>query len=168
MKKIEYKKGEKFNNLIFIKEVPPMVSPSRSTRKAIFKCYCGVEFETTINSVKSGNTTSCGCFGYVSRKKRFTKHGMRGHHVYKTWCGIKTRCYNPNRSDYKYYGGRGIVMSNDFKDNFLSFYNYVSSLENYQNVKSKKLTVDRINNKLGYKKGNLRWATRLQQTRNRG
>jgi hypothetical protein len=36
--------------------------------------------------------------------------------IYKTWVGIKTRCYNKNRSDYKFYGERGISLSDEFHD----------------------------------------------------
>ena len=118
MKKLIIIPGQKINGLIFVKEIQSHRSPSRKTRKAIFRCYCGKEFDVIIRSVISGNTKSCGCFGIESRKKRFTKHGKRNHELYSIWCTIKSRCYNKNRNDFKYYGGRNIKISNEFKKDF--------------------------------------------------
>ncbi len=167
MKRINYINGDSINGLVFIKEIEPHISPSRKTRRAIFKCFCGKEFNTIIRSVVSENTKSCGCFGIKSRSIRFTKHGLRQHPLYRIWCSIKTRCTNKKRSDYKYYGGKSIKLSEEFSINFLSFFNYVSSLKRYNERQSKNLTLDRIKNDGDYAKGNLRWATRKEQANNR-
>jgi hypothetical protein len=58
-------------------------------------------------------------------------------------------------------------MSKEFKNNFKAFFDYVVTLPNYENRETLKLTVDRINNKRGYQRGNLQWATRKQQANNR-
>lgn len=164
--KIHYKSGDIVNGLKFIKQVDPHRSKlGIPQRKAEFECYCGNKFTTIIQSVRSGNTKSCGCYGKLSRSIRFTKHGLRQHHVYNVWCGIKTRCYNKKRADYKYYGGLGIVLSDEFHD-FMCFYDYVTSLPDYDKVEELKLTIDRINVRLNYQKNNLRWATRKQQSLN--
>jgi hypothetical protein len=165
MKAIVYETGQFVNGLKFIKEIAPRVSASRRSRMALFECYCGKLFEVLIGSVISGNTTSCGCWGAKSRSIRFKKHGLRGHDIYKVWCGIKTRCYNKNRIDYKYYGAIGIVLSQEFHD-FEVFLKYVSSLPLYHKRKELKLTIDRINVKENYERGNLRWATRKEQSLN--
>jgi len=167
MKRIIYKNGDILNGLIFIQETLPLVSPSRKTRKAIFKCHCGNEFDTVIRSVISGNTKSCGCYGIESRKKRFTKHGLRNHPIYRIWQSIKTRCTNKSRADYKYYGGSGISLSKEFSDDFGNFYNYVTSLKYYEKRVELALTLDRVDNTKNYEKGNLRWATRKMQANNR-
>jgi len=165
MKRIEYNKGESINGLIFIKDSGYLISKSRKTRKAVFLCKCGEYFETTINSVVSENTKSCGCFGKKSRSDRFKKHGLRFDPIYKIWCGIKTRCYNKNRIDYKYYGALGIGLSEEFL-NFKSFYDHVTSLPLYEKRQSEKLTIDRIDVCKNYEKNNLRWATRKEQSLN--
>jgi hypothetical protein len=165
MKKITYKTGDIINRLMFIKEVDPHKSLSRNTRKALFKCHCGKMFEAIIRSVISGNTKSCGCYKTSSTIKRFRKHGLRNHPVYKIWCGIKTRCYNKKRIDYKYYGGMGIELSDEFHD-FKLFYDYVTNLPDYERREELKLTIDRVNSKLNYQRNNLRWATRKQQSLN--
>lgn len=165
MKAIQYTTGQNINGLVFVKEIAPLVSPSRFSRMAIFQCHCGRQFETLIRSVVTGNTKSCGCWGAKSRSIRFTQHGLRQHDVYKTWCGIKTRCYNKNRNDYKYYGGIGIIVSKEFHD-FKAFFDYVSTLERYELRHDLKLTIDRINVRGNYERGNLRWATRKEQSLN--
>ena len=120
-----------------------------------------------IRSALTGNTKSCGCLGVLSRKARFTKHGKSNHPIYKIWCGVKTRCYNKNRDDYKHYGGRGISLSQEFADDFQCFYDYVSELEFYKEREVRSLTIDRIDNNKNYERGNLRWGTREEQARNR-
>ena len=167
MKKINYEFGDHVNGLIYLYCVAPHISPSRKLRKAMFKCYCGKEFEAIIRSVVSENTKSCGCFGYISRSKRFKIHGLRNDPIYSVWCSIKTRCTNKNRLDYKYYGGSGINISDEFKNNFSSFYEYVTSLNNYDKRIKEKLTIDRIDNTKNYERGNLRWATRKAQANKR-
>jgi hypothetical protein len=166
MKRKEYNNGDVINSIVFIKEIDPYICPSRKMRKATFKCICGKQFDALISSILTGNTKSCGCFGINSRKERFTTHGKRNHKVYKIWCGIKTRCNNKNRKDYKYYGERGIKLSDEFND-FIKFYDYVTELPEYLNMIENKLTIDRIDNNGNYERGNLRWATKQQQTANR-
>lgn len=165
MKSIIYTTGQIINGLIFVKEVAPLISPSRKSRMALFQCHCGRKFEALIRSVITGNTKSCGCWGAKSRSIRFKKHGLREHDVYRTWCGIKTRCYNKNRIDYKYYGAVGIALSEEFHD-FKMFFDYVASLPLYEKRKELKLTIDRIDVLKNYERGNLRWATRKEQSLN--
>lgn len=45
-------------------------------------------------------------------------HGMYKTHLYYVWHGIKSRCYTPTTSGYKYYGGRGIVVCEEWKKQF--------------------------------------------------
>jgi len=168
MKKIKYKEGEIINGLVFVADAEPHISPSRKTRAAVFKCFCGQRFKTLIRSVVTGNTKSCGCHGRQSRSDRFKKHGLRSHKLYGTWQSMKTRCYNRKRADYKYYGGRGISVSEEFRGDFNVWFDYVTSLSNYESRDELNLTIDRIDNNKNYERGNLRWATKKQQARNSG
>lgn len=167
MKRICYSPGDLINGIEFIADCDPLVSPSRVSRRALFRCSCGNEFNAVIRSVKSGNTKSCGCYGRKTRSDRFTTHGKRSHPLYSVWCGIKTRCNNKSRPDYKYYGGRGICISGEFSGDFNAWFYYVISLDGYSDRVEKNLTIDRINNNKNYERGNLRWATKLQQVKNR-
>lgn len=165
MKTKNIEQGTIINGVEFMRELPHVEHPSRRSRFAEFRCYCGKIFNCYLASVVSGNTKSCGCYGASSRSDRFRKHGMSKEPIYKIWKGIKTRCYNKNRGDYKYYGGCGIVMSEEFHD-FKTWMDYVASLPGYATRAEDKLTIDRIDVTKNYERGNLRWATRKQQSLN--
>ena len=83
---------------------------------------------------------------------------------YKTWTEIKSRCMNPRKSGYKYYGGRGIQVCNEWLYSFENFLNYLKSNNMYP--KPAGLSIDRINNDGNYEPGNIRWATQSQQNYN--
>ena len=164
-RKYNYKAGDIINDITFLKYVEPYISNGHIVKMGLFRCKCGKEFICLMGSIVSKNTKSCGCYGLTSRSKRFKTHGLSQTKIYKRWKGIKTRCYNKNRNDYKYYGGRGIVLSDEFHD-FNVWYNYVKELPNYLNVEKLKLTIDRIDAFKNYERGNLRWATRKEQSLN--
>jgi len=86
--------------------------------------------------------------------------------LYYTYKSILYRCYNTENPYYKNYGGRGIKMSEEFKEDIKCFIDYVEALPNFKDRKRLKLSLDRIDNNTGYEKGNLRWATRKQQNNN--
>lgn len=167
-KRTEYTEGQVINTLTFVRDDGYYTSPCGSKhRGAIFRCYCGKEFRTRIITVTKKLTTSCGCFARAQKIKAATTHGKSKHFLFKKWIKIKERCYNPNAINYERYGARGIKMSEEFRDDFMSFFNYVTSLPNYENVKPLKLTLDRVDNDKGYQRGNLRWATASEQARNK-
>ena len=72
-------------------------------------------------------------------------HGMANHPLYGLWSGIKTRCYQPNDPRYKYYGGRGIKMHEQWINDPESFFKYVQSLPKFGKLG---LSLDRRNNNL--------------------
>lgn len=82
--------------------------------------------------------------------------------LYQIWKGIKQRCYNPNRKEYKNYGARGIIMCKDWKNNYTKFYNWAIS-NGYNN----RLTIERINNNGNYEPNNCKWITLSDQTQNK-
>ena len=69
------------------------------------------------------------------------------------------RCTNPKKSNYKYYGGRGITVCERWR----VFDNFVSDV----GLRPRGLTIDRIDNYGNYEPGNVRWATWEQQRANR-
>lgn len=87
------------------------------------------------------------------------KHGMAGTPTYKSWSGMKARCFRENRDDYRNYGARGITVC----DRWLVFENFLEDM----GVKPLGTTLERINNDGNYEPGNCMWATRTTQSRNR-
>lgn len=87
-------------------------------------------------------------------------HGLSKTRENRIWRGIKDRCYNPNRPEYKRYGGRGIKMCDEWKNDFTAFY------KDMGNRPSPQHSVDRIDQDGDYEPSNCRWATRVEQQNN--
>ena len=90
------------------------------------------------------------------------KHGLRKHRLFSVWNGMKQRCFNSNWYAYKDYGGRGISVTDEWKDDFLCFYHWAMN-----NGYRQGLTLDRIDNSKGYSPDNCRWVTIKEQSNNR-
>lgn len=86
---------------------------------------------------------------------------MDGTSIYKAWVSMKARCYNKKDKDYKNYGGRGIIVSKRWINNFPKFYSDMGDKP------SLKHSLDRINVNGNYTKNNCRWATAIEQNNNR-
>lgn len=93
--------------------------------------------------------------------KRF-KHGMIHTRLYSIWHCIKVRCYIKSCLSYKNYGGRGITVCDEWKKDFMSFYNWAIN-----NGYKDDLTIDRIDVNGNYEPKNCRWATKKQQDNNK-
>jgi len=88
-------------------------------------------------------------------------HGMTKRPEYLAWMNAKSRCNNPKNKAWSYYGGRGISMCEEWVDDFLSFYEHVGPKPSPEH------SLDRIDNDGNYEPGNLRWATKKEQSANR-
>ena len=76
-RRIEYKKGQVLGDygIEFVEDIP---NDPKDFRRAKFKCRCGKIFETSINSIKSNQTASCGC--NQNRKKEYVEGQKVGDH----------------------------------------------------------------------------------------
>ena len=91
--------------------------------------------------------------------KNVNKSSIR---LYRIFYDMKTRCYNKKRKTYKNYGGRGIIMCNEWLNNFDNFYNWAIN-----NGYKDNLTIDRINVNGNYEPNNCRWVIMREQFHNR-
>ena len=125
----------------------------------LFKCECGNEKVLNTNNVKNGNTTSCGC---VALRGNNLKHGMNKTKTHYCWYGMRSRCFDKNRIDYKYWGGRGITICSRWLGKN-GFENFLSDM----GEKPEGLSLDRIDNDGNYCPENCRYATSKQQNNNK-
>jgi len=62
--------------------------------------------------------------------KKNTIYGLSSHPLYGVYNDIIRRCEEPSRKAYPYYGGRGVYMCKEWRDNFIAFYQWPQSLWN--------------------------------------
>ena len=138
------------------RKYPTETSKQKATY-GLFQCqYCGKEFETMVQSVKCGDTKSCGC-----RIGGKIKHGLRKNKFYQTWYGMLQRCTNTMRQDYKDYGARGITVCEEW----LNVSNFVAWCE-LTNPNIEGYSLDRIDNDRGYSPENCTWSDKTTQAIN--
>lgn len=149
-KKIET--GDKFGRLEVIEK------GYKKNNHWYYKCRCECGNTVFINGSKlnNGNTKSCKCL----RKEMVTKHRLIGSPEYQSWQSMIQRCINPNNSSYDNYGRRGISVCPDWLNSFEKFYMDMGK-------RPRGLTLERINNDGNYKPSNCKWATRIEQSRNK-
>lgn len=144
----------------------PIKIAYKKDRASYWLCQCDCGNTTTVReaSIKNGHTKSCGCIRSDRMKysNPRTTHGLRGHRLNSIWRGMKTRCYNKNSLEYSNYGGRGITVCKEWKDDFKSFYDWAMS-HGYKEG----LTIDRIDNNGNYEPNNCQWLTKSENVAKR-
>lgn len=130
----------------------------RGPKHSYWECFCdcGNIITATMNNLRKGNSTSCGCKRIEATS---TSGGLYETSEYIAWENMLSRCRNPKNPSYKNYGLRGIRVAEEWND-FLVFYRDMGPKPD------PKYTLDRIDNSGPYYKDNCQWATRTQQARN--
>lgn len=137
-------------------------------RITYFLCSCSCGTKRTVNaaSLRSGRSGSCGCLHREMVSKNQTTHGFttggETHPLYTVWAQMISRCYCPTTNGYARYGGRGIRVCKRWRKSFENF------LTDIGQRPSDTHTLDRFpDNNGNYEPGNVRWATKSEQNRNK-
>lgn len=141
-----------------------VVAKALRPRYWVVQCDCGRIRECLSSNLTRGLTTSCNCLRTDLHRARLLRHGharQRKHsRTYQSWHHAKRRCFSLSDAKYHDYGGRGITMSDEWKNNFASFLRDMGPAPDG-------CSIDRINNDGNYERGNCRWATPKTQANNR-
>jgi len=151
--------GQKFGRLIVIESS----HIEEKSRCVYWKCKCDCGNEKTYSGVdlRRGYTKSCGCIktetlSKLAKDRKIVPEATR--RCYKSWQNMTNRCYKPKTFAYERYGGRGIIVDDDWKD----FENFYKDMGNPPDG----MEIERIDNNKNYCKSNCKWATHLEQMRN--
>jgi len=163
MKRLEIPKGTRFGRLKVLKEV----EGSRRTFRLI--CDCGNKKDINLSNLKMGRTLSCGCLNRElldkTAKARSDASG-KNHPLYAPHKNRINRCSdNPNISDYKNYGGRGIRVVKEWLGD-KGFWTFVKWAEANGWSEGCGLTLERKDNDGPYSPSNCKWIPKADQVRN--
>lgn len=130
------------------------------------QCECGGTVIKARQDLESGKADNCGCLTFSKLSKSRTKHGMSRTRVYGRWQSMIRRCYSPASSGYTDYGGRGIYVCEEWRNDFMAYYRWLIENGFDESIPAKLQSVDRIDNDGPYAPWNCRLANQVQQCQN--
>ncbi len=154
--------GQRFSRLTVVRQ-----GEGRQGGRVVWVCRCDCGAFTTVTScnLRAGNTTSCGCYRLERLKAVITTHGQNTNgcisQEYRAWQHAKARCYDHNDQNWQTYGGRGIKMCDEWRDDYAAFFAHIGPKP------SPTFVLDRIDNDGNYEPGNVRWVTPKVSANNR-
>lgn len=152
--------GQKFGRLTVLERTENYRAPNGTSGAMwLCQCDCGNVLKVRAPDLKSGHTRSCGCL-HRDNKPNLT-HGLSRTRLSNIWHNMKQRCLNPSNPGYSGYGGRGIILCDEWKEDFKPFYDWAMA-----NGYDDKLSLDRIDVNGNYEPSNCRWATQKEQCNN--
>ena len=158
--------GQRIGRLLVESLSDKRIQDGRVTRRGwLCVCDCGNHITLTTKMLTGGKCRSCGCLqreiASATAIKTHTIHNCSKEYPrqYRVWKGIRQRCYNPNNPEYHCYGGKGVVMCDEWENNPLSFCLWwkaqCANLDAW-------LDIDRINPDGNYEPSNCRLITRSE------
>lgn len=167
--KVEFKIGDTYNRLTIVKLIR-YIEGKTKRKGCICKCSCGNYVgPIRLQSLLNGDSVSCGCYQREihsdQMKERNFKHGFASRedreHLYVLWGAMKDRVTNRNRKDSKWYSDKCLEFYEEWND-YTKFREW-SLANGYEEG----LSIDRIDNSIGYRPDNCRWIPLKDQNKNK-
>jgi hypothetical protein len=154
--------GDVFNNLTAIE-----ILKTNDTRHTHWLCHCkcGRTKSFRMDVLRNGSAIDCGCGLHERLSLACTEHGYtrngkkNGNSTYVSWKCMKQRCDDPNKRNYRHYGGAGVKVCDRWRD----FSKFVEDMGERPEGK----TIDRIDPYGDYEPNNCRWADWHTQNTNK-
>lgn len=159
---------DKYGMLTILYEVPREERPKGyNCRMVVCRCDCGaITKPIPLYALKNGKPKSCGCYRIERIKEANTRHGEGHSRLNRVWYNMKQRSYNPKMRDYQLYGGRGIKVFDEWKNDYSAFRKW--AFENGYDPQAKRgqCTIDRIDVNGNYEPSNCRIVSQKIQCNN--
>lgn len=151
--------GQTFGRLTVIERISN--HPSNNKTRWTCECSCGSSTAVFSADLISGNTKSCGCLHKEGLLKRSITHGLRGHPLISVWKQLKNRCYCKRSDIYKLYGGKGIKVCSEWRNDFKTFCTFCMRKGWTLDIK-----IDRYDSNRDYAPDNIKFIEKPNHIRN--